>query len=503
MKLVINSEIMICEGNNFGPNDDISFSQEEGCLGLSGIVLNNVPKAEEIQKNIVDGTIQKHYKGSYVAWFYDKKNELVYISNDLLSKQSVYFYQEDGLILVNTSLFDLCADLRANGRSPHVNLEAVKYFCNENVFCEDMTYERNTFFLTAYSYLIIDCLKKSLDVKRLPVPQMKSAGSISDNEALREMEKLFTEACELQWKKNTQYGKDQLITVSGGMDSRAVLLHMIKQNPDSQIMAYTYAQSGSGDEIIAKRLVEDLGIDSTFMPLDNCEFAYQRSEIIDANEGQMYYIGSTGAIMMAKATKGKAAGIVHTGLGGGEIMGDICSMNGDTIQEQYFGLTINQRKNLDDIRRCLNFQKTTANYFHAFSPFLYEDFFEYVMCLPISMRFHRKLYIKWYKYYMNSMFPSATSHSTILKAIKKVKVKLYKAIGKRNPLDMNPIQYWYDTQPKLREYLEKTWKHDCEMLSEQIDLLQILAKYFIGTAVQKFAVLTVTGSVLRMMGNEL
>ncbi len=82
---------------------------------------------------------------------------------------------------------------------------------------------------------------------------------------------------------------------------------------------------------------------------------------------------------------------------------------------------------------------------------------------------------------------------TILKAIKIVKVKVYKAVGKRNPLDMNPIQYWYDTQPKLREYIEMTWKHDCGMLSEQIDLL----------VVHKFAVLTVIGSVLKMMGNEL
>ena len=503
MKLIINSEIIIDEGNNSEPNDDVIFSQEEGCLGLSGIVLNNVPKAEEIQKYIVDGTIQKRYKGSYVAWFYDKKNGMVYISNDLLSKQSVYFYQEDGLVLVNTSLFDLCSDLHANGKTPQINIEAVKFFCHENVFCGDMTYERNTFFLTAYSYLVIDCIKKRLDVKQLPVPQMKSEGSITDDEALKEMEILFAEGCALQWEKNIKYEKEQLFTLSGGMDSRAVLLHMIKQGSQSLIMTYTYAQSGSGDEIIAKRTAKKLGIENLFIPLDNCEFVYQRDEIIDANEGQMFYIGSTGAIQMAKTVQDRAAGIVHTGLGGGEIMGDICSINGDAIREQHSGLSVNQQKNLDDIRRCLNFQKTTAQYFHAFSPFLYEDFFEYVMCLPISMRFHRKLYIKWYRQYMNSDFPTAMSHSTILKVINKLKTKAYKILGKRDPKDMNPVQYWYDTQPKLREYLENSWKHDCEMLSEQKDLLQILTKYYDDTAIHKFAVLTITGSVLKMMGKEL
>ncbi len=500
MKLVINSEVLISNGNKLEPNDDVAFVQEDSCYGLSGIVLNNVPKADDIPQYLVDGTIQKRYKGTYVAWYYDKKNEKVYIANDLLSKQSLYFYHKDGLILVNTSLFDLCTDLRDNGRTPQIDIDAVQFFCNENVFCGNMTYERNTYFLAAYSYLVINCKEKQLEVRRLPVPKMKTPGEITDNAAIDEMEKRFAEACKLQWLKNERYGKEQLFTVSGGMDSRAVLLHMTKQNPNSHVMTYTYAQSGSGDEIIAKRAAKVLGIDNEFIPLDNCEFAYQRDEIIDANEGQMFYIGSTGAILMARETQKRNVGIVHTGLGGGEIMGDICLPNDDNIQDKHLGITINQQKNFDDIRRCLNFQKTTSKYFHTFSPFLYEDFFEYVLCLPASMRFHRKLYIEWYKKYMNSDFPSATSHSILLKGISKIKIKVYKILGKRNPSDMNPVQYWYDTQPKLREYVENAWKDDCEKLEDQKELIEILTKNFNDSAIRKFAVLTVTGSVLRMLG---
>lgn len=500
MKIVINTDVRILNGNNTEPNDDFVVEKDNICFGLSGIILKNVSAIDEIQRYIINGSVQKQYKGTYVAWLYDKKNKKIYVANDLLSKQSVYFYDKDGLILINTSLFDLCTDLRANGRTPNINMEAIRFFCDNNVFCGDMTYESNTYFLTAYSYIVIDCEKKRLEVKRLSIPKMKKSDEITEIEAIEKMEKLFAEACEIQWRKNEQFGKDQIFTISGGMDSRAVLLHMIHNKGNASVKTYTYAQSGSADDIIAKRLAKELKINNIFIPLDNCEFAYQRDEIIEANEGQMYYVGSTGAILLARMLCKEATGIVHTGLGGGEIFGDICSAEGDAIMDQSTGLTMNQQNNLDDIRRCLNFQKTTAHYFCASSPFLDEDFFEYVMCLPISMRIHRKLYIKWYKDCMGSKFPTATSHSMLLKAINKIKIKVYRTIRKRNPMDMNPIQYWYDSQPQLREYIDSTWKNDCKLLSKQIDLLEILTKNFNDNDLRKFTVLTVTGSVMKILG---
>lgn len=433
-------------------------------------------------------------------WYYDKKNEVIYIANDLLSKQPVYYYAKDGLILVNTSLFALCSDMRAYSRMPEINLAAVEYFCRENVFYGDVTYEKDTFFLTAYSYLVIDCKRKELVVNQLPIPKMQKESSLTFDDATKKLEKLFSEGCELQWDKNRIYGKDQIMTISGGMDSRATLLHLMRKKGADRIYTYTYAQSGSNDSRIAGKLADKLHIANTFIPLDQCEFAFKRDEIVNANEGQMFYIGSTGAILMAKMAKEKNnPGIVHTGLGGGEILGDMCVVGGDEYKDED-NTTINQRRNLDDIRRCLNFQKTTSKYFIAFSPFLYEDFFEYALTIPTSMRMHRKLYIKWYKQYMHSDFPSVGSHSLVVKGINRVMIKLYKIIGKRNPADMNPIQYRYDTNSELRDYLDKTWTHDSAALKEQGELLRLLGQYFEQSAVKKFSVLTVTGSMIRILG---
>lgn len=365
-----------------------------------------------------------------------------------------------------------------------------------------MTYEANTSFLTAYSYLVIDCREKTLEVKRLPIPKMKSAGEVSEGQAIEVLNRLFSEACRLEWEKNEAYGTDQIMTISGGMDSRAMFLRTTGGRDKSGVKTYTYAQSGSSDARISKRFAEQQQVKNTFIPLDNCEFVYLREEIIDANEGQMYYVGSTGAILIAKEMRlsKDRMGIVHTGLGGGEILGDACIADGDRVDGDGSGITVNQQRNLDDIRRCLNFQKTTVRYFSAFSPFLYEDFFEYAMCLPAEMRRKRKLYIEWYKKYMNSDFPSKERCSLIVNIFNRAVNKICRKLGQKSPLDMNPTKYWYRTQPKLREYISAAWENDCELLSGQEELLRVLKPYYERSVEGKFSALTVTASAIRILG---
>ena len=503
MKAIIDNDVTVSNGDRTKPNDDFVIEEDDYTLGLSGIVLNSEQmNAKDIAENIADGITQKLYKGSYVLWLHDRKNEKLYVANDLLSKQSVYYYAKDGLVLVNTSLFDLCSDLRNNGRVPVFDPDAVEQLCRGGVFCAGMTYEVNTSFLTAYSYLVINCREKTMEVKRLPIPKMKNTGEISEDQAIEDLDRLFSEACRLQWRKNEIYGTDQIMTISGGMDSRAVLLRMKGGGNEVSIKTCTYAQSGSSDAQIARRFAEKQQVDHTFIPLDNCEFAYMREEIVDANEGQMTYSGSTGAILMAKKMRLSKdnMGIVHTGLGGGEILGDICIADGDKTAGHEAEITINQQRNLDDIRRCLNFQKTTVNYFSVFSPFLYEDFFEYAMCLPASMRRNRKLYIAWYKKHMNSDFPSKGSYVPTVKSIDRVKRGVYKVSGIRNPADMNPFRFWYRTQPKLREYISTTWENDRKLLNAHKELLEILEPYYELDVVHKLSVLTVTASAIRILG---
>ena len=501
MRIIINNSVYIKKEKNTNYGDDFITDNDDYCLGLSGIILNQYNK-EDILKALVSGNSQKRFKGSYVMWLYDKRSGMLYVSNDLLSKQYVYYYEDNGLILINTSFFSLCSDLRDNGRTPHINYNAVRSFLDERIFEDNITYEENTFFLTAYSYLVVDCNKKALEVRSVRIPSIMDTKGLSEQEIIKEMDMRFSEACKLQWKKNEQSGKSQVITISGGMDSRAVVLRMIRQNTGIKPRTFTYAQSRSRDAKISRKTTKRLGLENTFIPLDKCEFVYLKDEIIDANEGQMYYLGSTGAILMAKLLKDdRNVGIVHTGFGGGEILGDICIDGGDSeICKGQNEIPINQKRNLGDIRRCLNFQKTTSHYFFAMSPFLDEDFFEYVMCIPFEMRKGRKIYIDWYKQCMNSAFPSRQNYSRIAKAIERRRLLLLDKLGIRNRGDMNPIQYWYEAVPHVREFLEQSWQHDIEQLKDEKDLVHMLNQSFDSGVVQKFSVLTVSGAVLRMKG---
>ena len=122
--------------------------------------------------------------------------------------------------------------------------------------------------------------------------------------------------------------------------------------------------------------------------------------MIRANEGQMIYSGVIGAYKVANLLDITNIGIVHSGIGGGEIFGYACtglnkgdnslkkyvdSLNLDGKQAEIFLSTIKEKYDnfnqfimLNDIRRYMNLCKSTSRRFIMMSPFLYEPFFEYV-----------------------------------------------------------------------------------------------------------------------------
>lgn len=503
MKIIVNEEVYYSNEGHIIPNDNFTEETADYAWGLDGIVLNSEKVNLELTKrSIMDGSIQRIYKGSYVLWFYDKQNKKIYIANDLLSKESVFYYTDESLILVNTSFYDLCADLRKNKRTPQINYKALEFFVDEKYFCDDTTYEEHTSFLTAYSYLVIDCEKKHLDINRIPVPQAKTESQCPEKETLAMIEKLFTEGCQLEWNKNVSYGTDQVASISAGMDSRATLIHLMRYG-DTNIKTYTYAQSGSTDANVARRWTKRNKLRNTFIPIEKCEFMYMRDEILKANEGQMYYIGSTGAILMAKLScKVDKPGIVHTGLAGGEMFGDhfLPDRLGGNEKNEH-DITANQQENLNNVRRCLNFQKTTKTYFSAFSPFLYEDFFEYMLCLPYSIMKNRKLYKKWYRKYLGSDFPTARCHNVLIHTIDAIRDRIFKYLHIVNPTLMDPLQLWYDKNNDLQEHVRTTWEKDRAILKDNVTLIDFLEKQLNKKDfVHIFCALTISGTIIRIMG---
>ncbi len=440
------------------PEDGLDERRGERRFLLEGLRLTeNAPDELWARFGDAPGLIGETH-GAYAFAMLDEAGATV--GHDLLGKRSLYYYAEGGALACGTSFFALADALRARGARLTADEAAVAAMCRDGVFAGDQTYVNEIKFLPPYQYLTYR--DGQTDARALPLPQKRAGATAA--EAIERLDALFTEGCALQYRKNQRFGYPQTATLSAGMDSRMTLrclLALMRDDgatPDA-LTTLTYAQSGSMDDTIAAKISADMGCKHVFHALDGGGFLLERDAILAENEGQMGYGGSTGAYDTFSGREG--LGVVHTGLGGGEIMGDILLADAPDA--------VGDARSLGDMRVCLNFQKTTHRFCEACSPFLYEPFYEYALSLPTEMKLGRGLYAAWYWQKVGWAYPTTYYRGPVGSRADKLAggamLRLMTKLGRKSRFDMNPFAAWYRENPAIGAYLADTLAADLAALN--------------------------------------
>ncbi|MBE9039681.1 hypothetical protein IQ235_02580 [Oscillatoriales cyanobacterium LEGE 11467] len=188
----------------------------------------------------------KAIDGIYAAVLYDTHQQKLHLISDRYGLRRLYWtvYQNS---LVWTS--ELKALLALPGYQPKIDRAAVEDFLGLRYIIGDRTWFEGVELLPAATVLTWDLQETSLSRKRYwwwdeitPV-----TGKIDEAEIVEELGRIFIEAVEKRIFQRERVG----ITLSGGLDSRAILAAM--PNSNSTIEAVTYGQKNCDDLRIAKQ----------------------------------------------------------------------------------------------------------------------------------------------------------------------------------------------------------------------------------------------------------
>ncbi len=529
--------VVLCEGIVLDSPDVYT---KQGCDSLSDLLIKlYLENAERLYNTL---------HGSFVLVIIDKQQGRAYIVNDLLSKRPVYYYTDEQMFCCATSFWELYDLLKRSGVRMQVNMTAVGSMLAGKNMIEDCTYIEEIHYLEPFAGIALS--DGGLSLHRQPYPEVEP--STEPDAAIDRLQKLFSAGCALQYEKASRSGYRIVNSLSGGLDSKAVLLagEQLGYKPE---LFFTYAEGGSKDESIPRRIAADRATEHIFFAMDGGGFLGDRDEKITANEGMFPYPGTTGLIPVVRQLDCSDIGIVNCGLGGGEVMGDInASIKGyrenrtaiersvnsrlfrsyaheilpdeqqaeqlaERLEKKY--VDYNRFVSIHDTRVCLNFARTSKRYFEAVSPFLYEDMFCYALTIPVELKTHRKLYRRWYERYMQNPYETtgrpwvdADSKDTMLKkgirTIRRVMLSVGKKLNakkkaqsrpQKTEYDMNPYEYWWATNPKLRSDIVEMYTNDLAdlaMLDE--GLKRRLDAVWNGKLSAKVNVLTVTWALCRM-----
>ena len=476
-----------------------------------------------------DTALWDKLSGAYAVARYDRGRGRLILTNDLLSKQPLYYWICEGDLLFSTSFFQLYEAVKSLGKPLTPDLMGIAMMNETGVFWEDFTYVKEIHFLAPYRYLAAD--SNGIRVNTLPFPKLNREATAT--EAISVMDELFTKAVRLQYEKNVRSGHQQLGSLSGGMDSR-ILLVRAEQMGYHNDLSFTYSESGSLDMEISHQVAGHYFLPNLFFAMDKGDFLRNREGYTAGNEGQYIYCGATGLLKTIESLDLSNFGLVHTGIGGGEIMGDIISANGDdpvgdvnldTLLSQLHcpdqdGIerlkacfaaypSFNVFRQLNDLRTNTNFKATISHLLPAASPFLYEPFYAYLMTLPISMKGFRKLYYRWVDEKLKLPYRTTdaslpiTTGTLFERYIRLILRYLQRKVKKKTRYDMNPFDLWFQENPKLSTFISDTWKADMQALASLDPLIQkqLQDAYQAPGVRHRLCVLTSTWALKKLFGN--
>ena len=527
--------------------DNISFESDAYIIKTFGYFLNKGECFErfscdtlpELLCKMVEQDVQvpKILFGGYLIVVYKKKAHQLFIFNDLLSKHSVFYYYDkmSETFFASDSFFNTLKAVKENDLSFSIDSLGVKMMLWHRMFYDNLTYVNEIKFLRPFEYIVLN--DGNVELKKMDFPQMID---VSMDEAANEIHQRFNGAVKLQYQKNEQAGYQQIATLSGGMDSRSTFLYGLANGYSNQL-GFCYGESTSADYDCAQKLATKYHCEFFFHSIDNGNHLLKREELCKANEGQMLYSGPSGAYDSLCFYDTSRWGIVHTGLGGGEIMGDMRVADNPTKWEQlieylkyrlgkgkkdrtwasfvtslkcnheerkrledmyqYYG-DFNLFQSLNDMRRCLNVQKMAQSLgIEYVSPYLYEDFFCYMLQIPYSLTKDRNLYVYWQKKYNPQQFETPSTFQLGCRPGNKFgyyAIRYYKyfvnKMGKKTKYDMIPIEHWIASNPNIARVQHEWFEEDMKSIQHRVNdsIVKLLLDSWNKNAASRFNILTAT-----------
>ena len=325
---------------------------------------------------------------------------------------------------------------------------------------------------------------------------------ITLDDAIEQVDILFRKAVKRCFDKDLEYGYTQhLADMSAGLDSRMTNV-VAKDLGYNNIVNISYSQSESDEQKIAQEVSHRLGNPLYHRSLDDTTFIYDMNETIHEEFGMAYAHGITGGHQFLRLIDFDNYGLEHTGQIGDVVISqffpktepfqDANLKRMSEILPQRFPLRTEDFATNEEFafytrafQGALSTHYIRANYTYAVSPFLDPELLEFCASISDEIRASHRLYWSWIdkKYPSFGKIPSSRkrqykgmglnrvisiySNKLLYKINKQAHHFLYhfgldnKSVSSN---DMNPFQYWYDTNEELRNYIADCYHENHSLL---------------------------------------
>ena len=488
-------------------NDRLFAETDNFIVVVEGIVLNNHEMmAKYSSESWLDCVIKMYeregeaffntFRGSFSGALYDKHADkwIVYTCHTG-EKQIFYKRLKDGFLMASEMRF-MVETLKANQIQPEIDETGCCFSLTHGFCIEDRTLVKDVHKLIAGHYLRIQ--NGQLEVIQYHRFTNKPV-EMSVERAVEGIDRLFRQAVKRAFEKDKEYSYRHLTCLSGGLDSRMTVWVAHEQIAIDLHHDYFFSPLDHGDFIPRYKFLPQLTYGSGFM----LGHGYSLEQLINYEPFGIFHTGQIGDAVIGTFFK-KNEYNIEIKLGQGAYSHELIDRLADyQFVEEYENeeiFCLYTRAFTGANQGLLTFQENTEHY----SPFTDVDFLEFCYSIPLNLRYNHKIYFDWIldKYpgagnyvwektrqkihrFENhipktmNVFGYEVPHFTepsfkgylkgfVLRRLGlRKKGEKPKTIVQKSSYSMNPIDYWYDTNPAIKEFVDTFWEENHNLIPSQ------------------------------------
>lgn len=516
-------------GNCRFEHDQLNVNNEDYAIVVNGLILNHQGKLEPDPSY----DFFKAFSGPFTGLYYDKRARKAIVFTNQTGDSAVFYYLSDTLQAFSSNFNMLLDFLKQRQLSVHLDEKAAHWMLTFGYLIDEATFVQEIKRLRAGKALY---LEEGQWIERRYHLFDSNLLDISEDEAIERIDVLFRQAVKRCFDKDLEYGYTQhLVDMSAGMDSRMVNC-VAKAMGYGPITNISYSQTGSEEELLSKQASKLFGNEMIFEPLDDHEFIYDIDALLNGNYGTYLYTGITGGARLLSKLDFSQYGAEQTGQLGDIAIGTFVKTDSIAVDPEAVRLSHRLPLQYDSNPERFENQDLYSLYTRGFmgamsswfirkqytfalSPFTDVDFMNFCYSLPIAMRCGHNLYWKWVERYYPEALSVPTSRkrvpvTSVQKAVdlasravhkgQKVSRKMLFKVGLvpsrvSQKSSMNPYEYWYDTDPKMRKFFDTYYNNHIDLLSDKPELKHDVETLFNSDMMlEKLMALTVLGMASRL-----
>jgi len=534
--------------------DDKAFEENDHYFAtIEGVILNTKELKEKYKVNTIFEMLITMYisngdsfieelRGSFSGLFYDKRKNKKIIFTDHIGSKQIFWSNADSTFIFGSEINYLIKYFKYKKWDYNLSEKSAYHLLTFGFMIEDNTIFKEFKKLFPGHYILVHNGK--IEIKQYFILDNTPNYDQNEEEIISNIDLLFKKAVRRAFDKDVEYGYKHLVGLSGGLDSRMTTWVANSLGYGENIVNFTFSQSDYLDETVPKKIASDLHHEWIFKSLDNGTFLKTIDEVVKINSGGALYYGLAHSKSCLDLIDNSKFGIIHTGQLGDVVIGTFFSSLDDnkeySLNDGAYSSMLLKKVMQEDVKNDYKNEEIFKFYTRGFtganqglliaqqtnetySPFYDVDFMSYCLTIPVKYRFRHKIYKKW----ILSKYPDAANYkwekingtikdySVVIMGrevlLKTLPIKLFAFLLKKAGIKkdsiatknhMNPLDYWYQTNQSLRNFMDEYYETNIVLLDGFVELKKDCEfLYSKGSNVEKNQVLTLL-SVMKLYFGE-